>query len=59
MQAIPPSQSFFVVHGHGPAVPPHALHVPFVHALPAPQSAFVEHSFVGPGSVPGGEQKPL
>jgi hypothetical protein len=51
-------QSFEVSHGHGPAFPPHASHVPALHALPSPQSAVVVHSLRGPGPVPGGEQSP-
>jgi hypothetical protein len=32
----PPEQSVDTLHGHGPFDPPHAVHAPEVHALPAP-----------------------
>lgn len=57
-QVNPPEQSFVVVHGQGPAVPPHVWHVPLLQVLLSPQSALVVHSFVAPGVVPGGEQSP-
>jgi hypothetical protein len=47
-----------VVHGHGPAVPPHASQLPAMQALPSPQSAFVVQSFLAPGSLVGAEQSP-
>jgi len=56
-QMSPPEQSAVVSHGQGPALPPHASHLPALQVLPSPQSAFVVHSFTGPGSVPGGEQR--
>jgi hypothetical protein len=43
-----------VVVGTGVVV----LQVPALQLLPAPQSAAVEHSFLSPGAVPGGEQSP-
>jgi hypothetical protein len=46
------------VHGHGPAVPPHASHEPATHALPSPQSAFVVQSFFGPGLTVGAVHTP-
>jgi len=47
-----------VVHGQGPAVPPHASQVFATQALPSPQSAFVVQSFFAPGSTAGAEQSP-
>jgi hypothetical protein len=47
-----------VVHGHGPAEPPHASQAPATHALPLPQSLFVLQSFFAPGSTAGAEQRP-
>jgi len=47
-----------VVHGQGPAEPPHASQVPATQALPSPQSLFVEQSFFAPGSTAGAEQSP-
>jgi hypothetical protein len=47
-----------VVHGQGPAEPPHASHVPATQALPSPQSLFVVQSFFAPGSTAGAEQSP-
>jgi hypothetical protein len=46
------------VHGHGPAVPPHASQAPAMQALPSPQSAFVVQSFFVPGVVAGAAQSP-
>jgi len=52
-------QSLCCAHGHaGWPLPPHAWQPLFTHALPAPQSAFVEHSFGVPASCPGGAQSP-
>ena len=58
-QVSPPEQSAVFSQGQGPALPPHVSQVPALHVLPSPQSAFVVHSFGGPGSLPGGEQRPL
>jgi hypothetical protein len=60
-QACPEAQSVAavaVVHGQGPAEPPHASHVPATQALPSPQSLFVVQSFFAPGSTVGAEQRP-
>jgi hypothetical protein len=57
-QVRPPEQSFDVVHGQGPAFPPQVSQTPALHVLSAPQSGLVVHSFLGPGSVPGGEHRP-
>jgi hypothetical protein len=54
----PPVQSAAAVHGHGPAVPPHAWHALPTQTLPSPQSVFVVHSFVPPGVVPGAVHEP-
>ena len=47
-----------VVHGHGPAEPPHASHEPATQALPSPQSLLVVQSFFAPGSTVGAAQSP-
>jgi hypothetical protein len=60
-QACPFEQSVAavaVVHGQGPAAPPHAWHVLATQALPSPQSLLVVHSFLAPGSIAGAEQSP-
>jgi hypothetical protein len=42
---LPPVQSLFDAHGHGPFVPPHAWQWFATHALPLPQSAVVLQPF--------------
>jgi hypothetical protein len=49
----PAEQSFAVLHGHGPLVPPHAWHLLATHVLPAPQSAREVHSRAAGGLLAG------
>jgi hypothetical protein len=58
-QVKPFPHSAGAVHGHGPALPPHAWHLPAVQVALPVQSVFVVHSFSVPGAVPGAEQSPL
>src|SRR5579864_1761152 len=57
-QVRPLAQSFEVVQGQGPLVPPHGSHWLATQALPAGQSAVVVHPFVVPGGWLGGTQSP-
>ena len=52
----PSPQSVDTVQLHGPSMPPQVWQVPPLQAWPDAQSLLVEHSFTGPGSVPGAVQ---
>jgi hypothetical protein len=52
-QASPVAQSACAVHAQGPAVPPHASHLPALQVLPWAQSVFWVHSLTVPGVVCG------
>jgi hypothetical protein len=58
-QTSPLAQSVDAEQGQGPFVPPHAWHLPDTHALPAPQSARVVHSFDAGGSPVGAAHNPF
>jgi hypothetical protein len=55
-QVRPASHGFtFASQAHGPFVPPHVTHL-LLRQTPPLQSAFVVHSMVPPGFVPGATQ---